>query len=54
MFRGTYHVAIDAGDGYVYDSGRAGLPVQKRKDVSGLTSYGRVGLTQAKPRSARV
>lgn len=43
VFWGTGHVAIYAGDGDVYDSGRAGLPVQKRKMFSGVTSYGRVG-----------
>ncbi|MCK0112897.1 NlpC/P60 family protein [Ornithinimicrobium sp. F0845] len=38
-----YHVAIYAGDGYIYDSGKPGLPVQKRKMFSGVSSYGRVG-----------
>jgi peptidoglycan DL-endopeptidase CwlO len=37
----AWHVAIYAGDGYIYDSGRAGLPVQKRKMFSGVTGYGR-------------
>lgn len=31
MFFGTYHAAIYAGDGYIWDSGKPGLPVQKRK-----------------------
>jgi len=39
----AYHNAIYAGNGYIYDSGRAGLPTQKRKMFSGVTSYGRVG-----------
>lgn len=39
----AYHNAIYAGDGMIYDSGRAGLPTQKRKMFSGVTSYGRVG-----------
>ncbi len=43
VFWGTGHVAIYAGDGYIYDSGRTGLPVQKRKMFSGVTGYGRVG-----------
>ncbi len=38
----AYHNAIYAGNGYIYDSGRAGLPTQKRKMFSGVTSYGRV------------
>lgn len=43
VFWGTHHVAIYAGNGYIYDSGRSGLPVQKRRMFSGVTSYGRVG-----------
>ncbi|MGB5953321.1 MAG: SH3 domain-containing protein [Ornithinimicrobium sp.] len=43
VFWGTRHVAIYAGDGYIYDSGRSGLPVQKRRMFSGVTGYGRVG-----------
>ncbi|WP_324098156.1 NlpC/P60 family protein [Ornithinimicrobium sp.] len=43
VFWGTWHVAIYAGNGYIYDSGRAGLPVQKRRMFSGVTGYGRVG-----------
>lgn len=43
VFWGTGHVAIYAGNGYIYDSGRTGLPVQKRKMFSGVTGYGRVG-----------
>ncbi|MGB5934567.1 MAG: SH3 domain-containing protein [Ornithinimicrobium sp.] len=43
VFWGTRHVAIYAGDGYIYDSGRTGLPVQKRRMFSGVTGYGRVG-----------
>ncbi|MGB5952080.1 MAG: NlpC/P60 family protein [Ornithinimicrobium sp.] len=39
----AYHNAIYAGNGMIYDSGRAGLPTQKRKMFSGVTSYGRVG-----------
>jgi cell wall-associated NlpC family hydrolase len=39
----AYHNAIYAGDGMIYDSGRAGLPSQKRKMFSGVTSFGRVG-----------
>jgi uncharacterized protein YgiM (DUF1202 family) len=39
----AWHVAIYAGDGYIYDSGRAGLPVQKRKMFSGVSGFGRVG-----------
>lgn len=30
VFFGTYHVAIYAGNGYIWDSGKPGLPVQKR------------------------
>lgn len=43
VFWGSYHVAIYAGNGMIWDSGRPGLPVQKRKMFSGVTSYGRVG-----------
>jgi cell wall-associated NlpC family hydrolase len=43
VFWGTWHVAIYAGNGYIYDSGRPGLPVQKRRMFSGVTGYGRVG-----------
>ncbi|HLS39578.1 MAG TPA: NlpC/P60 family protein [Ornithinicoccus sp.] len=43
VFWGNYHVAIYAGNGMIWDSGRPGLPVQKRKMFSGVTSYGRVG-----------
>jgi len=43
VFWGNRHVAIYAGNGYIYDSGRAGLPVQKRRMFSGVTGYGRVG-----------
>ncbi len=39
----AWHNAIYAGDGMIYDSGKAGLPTQKRKMFSGVTSYGRVG-----------
>lgn len=39
----AYHVAIYAGDGMIYDSGRAGLPSQKRAMFSGVTSFGRIG-----------
>jgi peptidoglycan DL-endopeptidase CwlO len=42
VFWGTYHVAIYAGNGYIWDSGRPGLPIQKRRMFSGVTSYGRV------------
>ncbi len=38
----AYHVGIYAGDGYIYDSGKPGLPVQKRKMFSGVSTYGRV------------
>jgi cell wall-associated NlpC family hydrolase len=37
----AWHVAIYAGNGYIYDSGKPGLPVQKRKMFSGVTGYGR-------------
>lgn len=39
----AYHVAIYAGNGMIYDSGRAGLPTQKRNMFSGSKSFGRVG-----------
>lgn len=40
----AYHVGIYAGDGMMFDSGRSGLPTQKRKVFSsGTKSYGRVG-----------
>ncbi|MCA1780720.1 MAG: NlpC/P60 family protein [Intrasporangiaceae bacterium] len=40
----AYHVGIYAGNGEMYDSGRSGLPTQKRKVFSsGSKSYGRVG-----------
>jgi peptidoglycan DL-endopeptidase CwlO len=39
----AYHVAIYAGNGMIYDSGRPGLPTQKRKMFSGVSSFGRVG-----------
>lgn len=39
----AYHNAIYAGDGMIYDSGKPGIPTQKRKMFSGVTSYGRVG-----------
>lgn len=39
----AYHMAIYAGDGMIYDSGRSGLTSQKRKMFSGVTSFGRVG-----------
>lgn len=39
----AYHVGIYAGDGYIYDSGKPGIPVQKRKMFSGVSSYGRIG-----------
>ncbi|GAA1158980.1 C40 family peptidase [Ornithinicoccus hortensis] len=42
VFWGSYHVGIYAGNGYVYDSGKPGLPVQKRKIWSGVSGYGRV------------
>ena len=38
----AYHVGIYAGNGYIYDSGKPGLPVQKRKMFSGVSGYGRV------------
>ncbi|MBW8172198.1 C40 family peptidase, partial [Ornithinimicrobium sp. Arc0846-15] len=38
----AWHVAIYAGDGMIYDSGRAGIPVQKRNMFSGVTGYGSV------------
>ena len=38
----AYHVAICAGDGYIYDSGKPGIPVQKRKMFSGVSGFGRV------------
>ncbi|WP_161958388.1 SH3 domain-containing protein [Ornithinimicrobium cavernae] len=38
----AYHVAIYAGDGYIYDSGKPGLPVQKREMFSGVSGFGRV------------
>lgn len=39
----AWHNAIYAGNGMIYDSGKAGIPSQKRKMFSGVTSYGRVG-----------
>lgn len=39
----AYHMGIYAGDGMMYDSGRPGLPTQKRQIFPGVTSYGRVG-----------
>ncbi len=39
----AWHNAIYAGNGMIYDSGKPGLPTQKRKMFSGVTSYGRVG-----------
>lgn len=39
----AYHVGIYAGDGMIYDSGRAGIPTQKRNMFSGVSGYGRVG-----------
>lgn len=36
------HVGIYAGNGMMYDSGRAGLPTQLRKVFSGVSGYGRV------------
>lgn len=39
----AYHVGIYAGDGMVYDSGRPGIPTQKRAIFSGVSGYGRVG-----------
>lgn len=39
----AYHVAIYAGDGMIYDSGRAGLPSQLRPMFSGVTSFGSIG-----------
>ena len=39
----AWHNAIYAGDGMIYDSGKPGIPTQKRKMFSGVTSYGRVG-----------
>ncbi len=38
----AWHVGIYAGDGYIYDSGRPGLPVQKRKMFAGVSGFGRV------------
>lgn len=38
----TSHVGIYAGDGYIWDAGRPGVPVQKRKIFSGVTGYGAV------------
>lgn len=43
VFWGTWHVAIYAGKGQIYDSGRPGLPTQKRAMFAGVTGYGRVG-----------
>lgn len=42
VFWGTRHVAIYAGNGYIYDSGKPGIRTQKRKMFSGVTSYGRI------------
>lgn len=39
----AYHVAIYAGDGMIYDSGKPGLPSQKRAMFSGSKSFGRIG-----------
>lgn len=43
VFWGVGHMAIYAGDGQIYDSGRPGLPTQKRNMFSGVTGFGRVG-----------
>lgn len=43
VFFGTYHAAIYAGDGHIWDSGRQGLPVQRRAIWSYAdVTYGRV------------
>lgn len=43
VFFGTYHAAIFAGNGYIWDSGRPGLPVQRRAIWSYAdVTYGRV------------
>ncbi len=42
VFWGTWHNAIYAGNGYIYDSGKPGIRTQKRKMFSGVTSYGRI------------
>ncbi|HKJ10776.1 MAG TPA: C40 family peptidase [Ornithinimicrobium sp.] len=39
----AHHVGIYAGNGMMYDSGRAGLPTQLRPVFSGVSGYGRVG-----------
>lgn len=39
----AWHMAIYAGDGMIYDSGRTGYSTQKRQMFPGVTSYGRVG-----------
>ncbi|CAN5409980.1 hypothetical protein BH23ACT6_BH23ACT6_18530 [soil metagenome] len=39
----AWHNAIYAGDGMIYDSVKPGIPTQKRKMFSAVTSFGRVG-----------
>lgn len=39
----AYHVAIYAGNGMIYDSGKPGLPSQTRNMFSGVSGYGRIG-----------
>jgi peptidoglycan DL-endopeptidase CwlO len=39
----AYHVGIYAGGGMMYDSGKPGIPSQKRAIFSGVSGYGRVG-----------
>ncbi|MGB3686362.1 MAG: C40 family peptidase [Ornithinimicrobium sp.] len=39
----AYHVGIYAGNGMMYDSGRAGIPTQLRSVFDGVSGYGRVG-----------
>ncbi|WP_256842595.1 C40 family peptidase [Ornithinimicrobium cryptoxanthini] len=38
----AYHVGIYAGGGQIWDSGKPGIPVQKRNIFSGVSGYGRV------------
>lgn len=39
VFIGTGHVGIYAGGGMMYDSGKPGIPTQKRRIFSGVTRY---------------
>lgn len=43
FYNNWYHVGIYAGNGMMYDSGRAGIPTQLRPVFAGVSGYGRVG-----------